>query len=147
MRSWADAVQAAEDRSDWDEAISVIGSVAECDSHDYIRHDAHLWHMDLLARAGRLDDLATRGETDRHARRRLDRLLYEEGRDRELRHRAVHGDKAALYLLVRLLRERGEQVAAQQAVVEIDAMDVYAMQLANEHQSRFRSEEDSGASG
>ncbi|WP_440082170.1 hypothetical protein [Streptosporangium sp. LJ11] len=88
--------------------------------------------MDLLARAGRLDELALRGETDRHAQRRLDRLLYEEGRDNELRRRAQYRDKTALYLLVRLLRRRGEQAAAQQAVADIDETDSYALQLAHD---------------
>ncbi|GLW64141.1 hypothetical protein Arub01_23850 [Actinomadura rubrobrunea] len=129
-------VRAAEEQGDWDTAISLIRSVAECDSPDDLKADAHLWHMDLLARAGRLDELATRGETDRHAQRRLDRLLYEEDRDSELRHRALHGDKYALYLLVRLLRERGEQAAAQRAVAEIDETNAYAWQLANEPSAR-----------
>jgi hypothetical protein len=132
MQGWADAVQAAEDRCDWDEAIAVISSIAECDSHDYVLHNAHLWHMDLLAKAGQLDELAIRGETDRHALRRLDWMLYEEGRAGELRDRAERGDKYALYLLVRLLRGRGEQAAAQQAVAAIDEANTYAMQLAYE---------------
>jgi hypothetical protein len=131
VEGWVDAVHAAERRGDWDEGISVISSVAECDSRDDARHDAHLWHMRLLVKAGRLDELAIRGETDRHARRRLDRMLYEEGRDGELRQRAEHGDKTALYLLVQLLRERGEQPAAQRAVAEIDEADAYALHLAH----------------
>ncbi|WP_233358645.1 hypothetical protein [Thermomonospora amylolytica] len=138
VKGWADTVRAAEERGDWDEAISVISSVAECDSRNFVRHDAHLWYMDLLARAGRLDELAMLAETDRHARRRLGRLLYEEGRDGELRHRAQHGDKTALYLLVRLLREQGEQAAARQAVSEIDETDAYALRLANEPLARQR---------
>jgi len=76
--------------------------------------------------------LAELAKTDVHARRRLDRFLYEEGRDSELRRRAEHGDKTALYLLVRLLRARGEQTAAQQAVADIDATDTYAIELANQ---------------
>jgi hypothetical protein len=132
VEHWAAAVRAAENRGDWDEAISMISSVAECFSLDYVRHDAHLWHMDLLAEAGRLDELAMRGETDTHARRRLDRLFYEEDRDDELRRRAQHGDKTALYLLVRLLRRRGEDTAAVQAVTAIDETDAYALKLAHE---------------
>jgi hypothetical protein len=88
--------------------------------------------MDLLAMAGRLEELAARGTTDVHARRRLDRFLYEQGRDGDLRHRARHGDRYALYMLVRLLRERGDQAAARQAVVDIDATDAYASKLAEE---------------
>jgi hypothetical protein len=132
MYGWADTVKAAEDRGDLDEAIAVISSVAECDSIDHFLHNAHLWHMDLLARAGYLDELAQRGETDRHALRRLDRILCEEGRDSDLRDRAERGDKYALYLLVRLLRERGEHSAAQQAVTEIDETDAHALKLAYE---------------
>ncbi len=93
-------------------------------------HNAHLWHMDLLAKAGRIDELATLAETDVHARRRLDRFLYENGCDDDLRQRAQRGDKAALYNLVKLLRQRGEQTGAQQVVDEIDPADQYALELA-----------------
>lgn len=123
-------VTAAESRGDWDSAISAITPIAECYSSDYVRHDAHLWHMDLLAKARRLDELAEWAETDRHARRRLDRLLLEEGYEKGLRHRAQHGDKYALYLLVRLLHRRGEQTAAVQAVADIDQTNAYAVKLA-----------------
>ncbi|MGW5517146.1 hypothetical protein [Nocardia africana] len=130
METWVDTVRAAEARCDWDAAISAVSVAAECYSADHNRHDAHLWHMDLLAKARRLDELATRGETDVHARRRLDRFLYEDGRDCDLRQRALHGDKTALYFLVRLLRHRGEKAAAQQVVAEIDRTDKYALELA-----------------
>jgi hypothetical protein len=52
------------------------------------------------------------------------------------------GDKAALYLLVRLLRVRGEQTAAQQAVADIDAGDTYAIELANQDVRGARLEAD-----
>ncbi|MEU2036691.1 hypothetical protein [Nocardia amamiensis] len=81
-------------------------------------------------KAGRIDELATLAETDVHARRRLDRFLYENGCDGDLRQRAQRGDKAALYFLVKLLRRRGEQTAAQQVVDEIDPADQYALELA-----------------
>ncbi|MGI5175795.1 hypothetical protein ACQEVZ_05620 [Dactylosporangium sp. CA-152071] len=92
--------------------------------------------MDLLAKAGRLDELARRGESDRCARRRLDRLLYEQGRGSDLRHRAERGDKTAFYVLVRLLRDRGDETVARQAVADIDQTDVYATQLAHEPRTR-----------
>jgi hypothetical protein len=132
VTNWAEAIRAAEQRAEWDAAISVVSGVAECYSHDPDRHAAHLRHMDLLAKAGRLDELAVLGETDVHARRRLDRFLFDQGRDDELRQRARHGDRTALYLLVRLLRQRGEQAAARQAVADIDATDAYAWKLADE---------------
>lgn len=93
-------------------------------------HNAHLCHMDLLAKAERIDELATLAETDVHARRRLDRFLHETGRDGDLRQRAQRGDKAALYYLVKLLRRRGEQASAQQLANEIDPADQYALELA-----------------
>ncbi|WP_328406934.1 hypothetical protein [Nocardia sp. NBC_00403] len=132
METWFDAARAAETGHDWDAAISAVSAVAECYSADHNRHDAHLWHMDLLVKARRLDELATRGETDVHARRRLDRFLYEDSRDRDLRQRAQHGDKTTLYLLVKLLCQREEQAAAQQVVAEIDGTDEYALGLARQ---------------
>ena len=125
-----DVVRAAEFRCDWGAAISVVSAAAECCSADADMHNAHLWHMDLLAKAGRIDELATLAETDVHARRRLDRFLYENGCDDDLRQRAQRGDKAALYNLVKLLRQRGEQTGAQQVVDEIDPADQYALELA-----------------
>ncbi|MFE0591060.1 hypothetical protein [Micromonospora echinospora] len=101
------SAEAAEARGDWATAIAIVSEFAECHSHDPYRHNAHLWHMDLLVKAGLLRELADRAEIDVHARRRLGRFLYEEGHDDELRERAQRGDKIALYLLVRLLRDRG----------------------------------------
>ncbi len=112
--------EAAETRGDWAAAIAMVSEFAECYSPDHYRHDAHLWHMDLLAKAGLLHELAELAKSDVHARRRLDRSLYEQGRDDELHQRARWGDKTALYLLVRLLRTRGEHTAAQQVVADID---------------------------
>lgn len=86
--------------------------------------------MDLLAKAGRLHELADLAENDVHARRRLDRFLFEEGRDSDLRQRAERGDKTALYLLVRLLRGQGKYGAATQAVLDIDEPNSYAAELA-----------------
>ncbi|MEU5943714.1 hypothetical protein ABZ807_32210 [Micromonospora sp. NPDC047548] len=130
------SAEAAEGRGDWATAIAMVSGFSECYSRDHYRHDAHLWHMELLVKAGLLHELAELAKTDVHARRRLDRFLYEEGRDSELRRRAERGDKTALYLLVRLLRARGdargEQTVAQQAVADIDAADTYAIELANQ---------------
>ncbi|MGV9413567.1 hypothetical protein ACWDOP_27010 [Nocardia sp. NPDC003693] len=130
MNTWWETASAAEARGDWDAAISAVSDVAECFSANPDLHHAHLWHLDLLVRAGHLDELAARGKSDPHAARRLNRFLYEEGRDTDLRQRALQGNKSALYLLVRLLRERGEDAAARQAVTEIDATDTYALELA-----------------
>ncbi|MGX1810279.1 hypothetical protein ACWIGI_31575 [Nocardia sp. NPDC055321] len=130
MKTWWETVSAAEACGDWDAAISAVSGVAECFSADPDRHGAHLWHLDLLVHAGHLDELAARGESDPHAARRLNRFLYEQGSDADLRQRALHGSKSALYLLVRLLRERGEDEAARQAATEIDATDTYALELA-----------------
>jgi len=129
MESWRDAAQAAEDRGDWDEAIALVSAVAECHSADYMRHDDHLWHMDLLVKAERLEELAVLAESDNHARRRLDRYLREQRRDQDLRIRAEHGDRYALYLLVRLLCEQGDDHAARQAIADIDADNSYALEL------------------
>jgi len=106
MTSWTDAACAAEERHDWDEAISIVSAAAECFSQDYNRHDAHLWHMYLLAQAGRLDELARLAQTDVHARRQLDRTLRKAGKADELRRRANHGDRYALLQLKRLLEPK-----------------------------------------
>lgn len=125
------SADAAEARGDWASAIAVVAGFAKCYSPDHHRHDAHLWHMDLLVKAGLLRELADRAETDVHARRRLNRFLYEEGRDDALRERAQAGDKTAQYLLVRLLRDRGEYEAAGQVIVDIDVTNSYAIELAH----------------
>ncbi|AVT28183.1 hypothetical protein C6361_00210 [Plantactinospora sp. BC1] len=85
MRSRFDqtSAEAAEARGDWATAIVLVGEFAECYSRDPYRHNAHLWHMDLLVKAGLLRELADRAEADVHARRRLDRFRYEQGRDGE----------------------------------------------------------------
>jgi hypothetical protein len=105
VEGWMETARAAEGRLAWNDAISIVSAVAECGSRDPARHNAHLWHMHLLAQSGRLEELAERAESDRHARRQLDRTLYETGRGDDLRRRAEHGDEYALYLLVRLLGE------------------------------------------
>jgi hypothetical protein len=88
---WSETARVAEELGDWDQAIAVVRAAAECYSSDYERHNAHLWHMDLLARAGRHVELAALGQRDVHARRRLNRLLYQEGRYEDLRQRARFG--------------------------------------------------------
>ncbi|GAA2594810.1 hypothetical protein GCM10010435_87290 [Winogradskya consettensis] len=121
---------AAEAREDWAAAIALVSAVAECYSEDYMRHNAHLWHVDLLVRAGLLHELTRFAGTDKHARRRLARFLYDEGRADDLRERAATGDKAALYPLIRLLRARGEHEAAEQVAAELAPADSYARELA-----------------
>ncbi|WP_410812194.1 hypothetical protein [Micromonospora sp. 067-2] len=74
MLHWYEAVRMAEERSDWVQAIAMVSAVAECYSSGPVRHNAHLWHLDLLAQAGRHDELAALGQNDVHARRRLNRL-------------------------------------------------------------------------
>ncbi|MBB2943217.1 hypothetical protein FB565_002930 [Actinoplanes lutulentus] len=71
--------EAAEAAEDWSTAIFLVSAYAECYSKDHHRHNAHLWHIDLLAKAGRLKDLAELAVTDVHARRRLHRLESEPG--------------------------------------------------------------------
>jgi hypothetical protein len=125
------SAEAAEARGDWATAIAMVSEFAECYSRDPYRHNAHLWHMDLLVKAGLLRELVDRAEIDVHARRQLDRFLYEVGRDGELRERAQRGDKTALYLLVRLLRDREGHATAMQAIADIDMTDTYAIELAH----------------
>jgi hypothetical protein len=129
------SAEAAEARGDWATAIAMVSEFAECYSRDPYRHNAHLWHMDLLVKAGLLRELVDRAEIDVHARRQLDRFLYEEGRDGLLRERAQCGDKTALYLMVRLLRDREGHAAAMQAIADIDMTDTYAIELAHRPQS------------
>jgi hypothetical protein len=126
-----EAAQEAEARGDWTTAIAMVSEYAECNSHDHHRHNAHLWHMNLLVKAGLLDEVAERAEHDVHARRRLDQFLFEDGRDDELRQRAQDGDKTAIYHLVRLLHTRGEHAAAMQTATDIDPTDTYAAELAH----------------
>lgn len=76
---WFEQARAAEDLNDWDTAIALVAPRAECYSADYHAHHNHLWHLDLLARAGRHADLAELATTDVHARRRLNRSLRESG--------------------------------------------------------------------
>lgn len=68
---WLQKAQQAERLEDWDTAISLVSAHAECYSADHLAHNNHLWHMDLLARAGRVDELTRLARSDVHARRRL----------------------------------------------------------------------------
>ena len=74
------SASAAEARGDWATVIAMVGGYAECNSVDHDRHNAHLWHMELLVKAGLLRELAELAQADVHARRRLDRFPCEEGR-------------------------------------------------------------------
>lgn len=101
------------------------------ESQHHAVYEAHLGRLDALARAGRLDELAVLAETDGTARRRLDQQLHHEGRADDLRARAAGGDRAALYLLIRLLRTRGEDDAARQVVHDLAPDNDHAVRLAH----------------
>ncbi|MFE2019144.1 hypothetical protein ACFW9O_14015 [Streptomyces sp. NPDC059499] len=131
---WREQVQAAELISDWDAAISLVSARAECYSTDSLAHDNHLWHMDLLVRAERFDQLTELAITDVHARRRLNRSLHERGMDAALRHRAEAGDSGALYHLVKLLCGRNQLQEARKAVECLGPEKEYAHQLVTDFQ-------------
>lgn len=122
------AARLAEDRGDFATAIALVGPFAECFSDDLDRHEAHLWHVDLLGRAGRVAELEELGRTDEHARRRLNRLLYRKGRTAALRRRALDGDRLAFYLLVGLQYARGRHAEARRTIMEIDPHGRYAIE-------------------
>ncbi|MFB6557871.1 hypothetical protein ACFCYH_02995 [Streptomyces sp. NPDC056400] len=126
---WHERAQAAEEIGNWDTAISLVSARAECYSADYQAHHNHLWHMDLLVRAERFDQLAELAVTDVHACRRLNKSLYERGMETELRNRAGDGDSGALYHLVRWLYGTGRPQEACRAVEDLGPEDEYAHQL------------------
>lgn len=132
---WFEQVRAAERRRDWDAAIALVSARAECCSTDPYRHDNHLWHMDLLARAERLSELTERAVADVHARRRLNRSLRERGMEAALRDRAGDGDRGALYVLVRLLCETSRVQEAHRVAQDLGPDDQHAHQI----MARFRS--------
>lgn len=122
------AARLAEDRGDFAAAIALVSPFAECFSDDLDRHEAHLWHVELLGRAGRVTELEELGRTDEHARRRLNRLLYRKGRTAALRGRAQSGDRLAYYLLVGLQYARGRHAEARRTIMEIDPTGRYAIE-------------------
>ncbi|MFE1827936.1 hypothetical protein [Streptomyces yangpuensis] len=126
---WFEEARAAEEGQDWDRAIALVSAHAECYSPNSRRHDSHLWHMDLLARAERLSELAELALTDVHARRKLNRALRERDMEAVLHRRAEGGDADALYVLLRLLGEAGRFQEARRAVQQIGPADAYAQQL------------------
>ncbi|MEU5582740.1 hypothetical protein ABZ791_28500 [Streptomyces huasconensis] len=133
---WREQAQAAERIGGWDAAISLVSARAECYSTDFLAHDNHLWHMDLLARAERVDQLTELALTDVHARRRLNKSLHERGMDAALRRRAEAGDSDALYHLVKSLCERDHRQEAQEAVEFLGPENEYAHQfVANCHRA------------
>jgi hypothetical protein len=132
MIGWIAAAREAEERGDWDKAISIVSAVADIKSPDDNIAQAHFWHIVLLARAGRLDELAELAKSDGFARRQLDIRLREDGNIDELGRRAREGDKFALYQLLRLLRARGDKVAAERLVNEVDSTNAYAWRLVHE---------------
>ncbi|WP_330461612.1 hypothetical protein OIB37_34930 [Streptomyces sp. NBC_00820] len=126
---WYERAQEAERDQNWDVAIALVTAHAECVSVDPYRHNNHLWHMDLLARAERLPELAELALTDAHARRRLNRAFRRRGMVPELRSRARKGDRDALYVLVRLLCETDRAQEASQAVQDYGPEDQYAREI------------------
>jgi hypothetical protein len=126
---WREQVQVAEGIDDGDAAITLVSAHAECYSTDSHAHDNHLWHMDLLVRAERFEQLTELALTDVHARRRLNRALHERGIDTTLRRRAKAGDSDSLYHLVKLLCERAQFQEAHEAVERLDPENEYAHQL------------------
>lgn len=126
---WLERARAAEQLQEWDVAIALVSTHAECFSKDPDMHDNHLWHMDLLARAERIPELTERALTDNHARRSLNRSLRERGMEAALRIRAEDGDRGALYALVRLMCETGRVQEAQKTVQDIGPGDQHAHQI------------------
>ncbi|MFE1877387.1 hypothetical protein ACFW9N_42200 [Streptomyces sp. NPDC059496] len=126
---WYEQAQAAEETGNWDTAISLVSARAECYAADYNAHHNHLWHMDLLVRAERFDQLTELAVTDVHACRRLNRALFERGMETELRNRAGDGDCGALYHLVRWLNGAGRPQEARRAVENLGPEDEYAHRL------------------
>ncbi|GHB28007.1 MULTISPECIES: hypothetical protein [Streptomyces] len=92
--------------------IALISAHAECLFDDPDRHGNHLWHTDLLTRAGRIAELAERAVTGKHAGRRLNRSLRELAMESVLRDRAEGGDHDAPYVSVRLMQEAEKMVQA-----------------------------------
>lgn len=126
---WFERAEAAERAEDWETAIALVGARAACWSADHHAHGLHLRHLDLLARAGRFEELGALARSDVHARRRLDRALGEQGAESALRGRAGDGDRYALYVLVRLLLAAGRGAETRQVVEEVGPDDPYARQL------------------
>jgi hypothetical protein len=126
---WFEQARAAEQLGNWDAAIALVSAHAECYSTDHYMHDNHLWHMDLLTRAGQLTELTELARTDVHARRRLNRSLRERGMEAALRSRAKDGDRDALYVLVRLLCETNRAHEAHRVVQDFGPEDQYAHQI------------------
>ncbi|WP_432086289.1 hypothetical protein [Streptomyces sp. bgisy095] len=126
---WFERARTAEQAGDGETAITLVSARAACCSADYCAHDNHLWHMDLLARAGRLSELSDLARTDVHARRRLNRWLLERGMETMLRGRAEDGDRDALYCLVRLLCETRRIEQARQTVAELAPENQYAQEI------------------
>ncbi|MER6464160.1 hypothetical protein ABT278_27350 [Streptomyces sp. NPDC001228] len=132
---WFEQARAAEQLRDWDAAIALVSTRAECYSTDHYMHGNHLWHLDLLARAEHFSELTELAVTDVHARRRLNRSLRERGMEAVLRSRAKDGDRDALHVLVRLLCETNRAQEAHRAVQGFGPEDQYAHQIV----ARFRS--------
>ncbi|MCX5404507.1 hypothetical protein OHA37_11510 [Streptomyces sp. NBC_00335] len=127
--TWYEQALAAERRGDWDAAIGMVPVHAECYSTDSSAHAHHLWHMDLLVRAGRFTELADLALTDVHARRRLNKSLRDRRMAEALSERAGGGDRGALYHLVELLCETGRAPEASRAVRDFAPEDAYAQEL------------------
>ncbi|WP_180356976.1 hypothetical protein [Streptomyces sp. TLI_146] len=143
---WFEQAQAAEQRRDWDAAIALVSAHAECFSTAPSRHDAHLWHMDLLVRAERFSELADRALTDVHAGRRLNAALRQRGMEAALRTRSEGGDRGAMYALVRLLCETGRPHEADRVVLGLGP-DQYAQQIVADFRSLSSGAQQRSATG
>ncbi|MFE6976314.1 hypothetical protein [Streptomyces sp. NPDC057682] len=130
---WFEQAEEAERAQDWDTAIALVSARAECYSDDHNLHGNHLWHMDLLAGAGRFPELTELARTDPHARRRLNRALRDRRMEPALRRRAEQGDRDALYVFVRLLCTTDRVREARLAVQEIAPDNAYALGIVESH--------------
>ncbi|KUN25534.1 hypothetical protein AQJ23_16370 [Streptomyces antibioticus] len=137
--TWFEQARSAENAGDWDIAIALVSAHAECYSSDCIAHGNHLWHVDLLAHAGRFTELTELARVDVHARRRLNRALLDGGMEAVLHERAESGDRDALYCLVRLLCGDGRTGRAREAVEEIAPQDQHAQKIFADLEASSRS--------
>ncbi|MEU8760132.1 hypothetical protein [Streptomyces sp. NPDC048659] len=127
--TWFEQAERAEQSGDWDTAIALVSAHAECFTGDGYAHGYHLWHMDLLVRAERDDELTELARTDVHARRRLNRALRDRGDTTRLSERARGGDRDALYCLLRLLCRTAGTEQARRTLRELDPDNQYARDI------------------
>ncbi|GAA4954298.1 hypothetical protein [Actinoplanes utahensis] len=142
------AAYRALERHDFETAAGLFRSVAR-DTEHAPRDDEDLCHAHsaagngyatALAGAGRLDELTALAADHRFARRQLDVRLYADGRAADLRQRALAGDLLALFMLIRLLRMRGDDDAARRAAEQIAPGNERARQILAEPRSSLPTE-------